>query len=148
MEGMERKEVTLSRLRAGTRCSGPPSGLARLRDVAGLRSLRTVDDLEFDLLAFLERPEPRALDRGEVNEHVVPAFAFDESIALGVVKPLDLAGDAHSLPALRKRGGEPPRRTPAASSAGTDGVHKKGTATCGSDFDASPLTSGGMLVRG
>src|SRR5215510_9812849 len=84
----------------------PQGGLARLGDVAGLRSLRTVDDLEFDLLAFLERPEAGSLNRGEVHEHVVAAFALNESVALGVVKPLDLTSNTHTtcLP-YKTRGG-------------------------------------------
>ena len=71
--------------------------LARLGNVAGLRPLRTVDDLELDRLAFLERPEAVPLDRREVHKHVTPAFALDETIALGVVEPLDLASNTHVL---------------------------------------------------
>ena len=85
----------------------PPGGLVRrLRDVTGLRSLGTVDDLEFNLLAFFERSKTGTLNRREVNENVVTPFAFNESVALRVVKPLDLADDAHStcLP-YEKRGG-------------------------------------------
>ena len=41
---------------------GPVRMLADLGDVAGLRALGTVNDLEFDRLALLERPEPVALD--------------------------------------------------------------------------------------
>src|SRR5882757_5713186 len=75
----------------------PQRGLARFGDVPGLRSLRTIDDLEFDLLAFLERAESRALNRREVHEDVITALALDESVALRVVEPLDLAGDTHAL---------------------------------------------------
>ena len=74
----------------------PQGGLARLGDVAGLRSLRTVNDLEFDLLAFLERPEAGTLNRGKVHENVVATLAFDETVPLRVVKPLDLASNAHT----------------------------------------------------
>src|SRR5690349_20754188 len=71
-----------------------------LGDVAGLRALRTVNDLEFDRLAFLERAEAVALNRRVVDEYVTTAVALDETISLGVVEPLDLACDAHrSLPA-------------------------------------------------
>ena len=84
----------------------PQGGLARLSDVAGLRPLRTVDDLEFDLLAFLERPEAGALNRREVHEHVVTPLAFNESVPLRVVKPLDLTSNTHTtcLP-YKTRGG-------------------------------------------
>ena len=103
----------------------PPGWLAGLRDVAGLRSLRTVDNLEFDLLAFLERPEAGALNRGEVHEHVVAPLALNESVALCVIEPLDLAGDAHTtcLP-YDKRGGT--RRIALRRQfRGRDGVQKK-----------------------
>ncbi len=52
--------------------TGAPDGapvscrdLAGLRYVAGLLAFGTVDDLEFDRLTFLERPEPSALDCAE-----------------------------------------------------------------------------------
>src|SRR5690242_20129564 len=85
----------------------PQGGLARLCDVAGLRSLRTVDDLEFDLLAFLERSEAGALNRGEVHEHVVASLALYESVPLCVVKPLHLTSNTHTtcLP-YKTRGGD------------------------------------------
>src|ERR1700704_4664983 len=66
-----------------------------LVDVAGLRAFRTVNDLEFDRLAFLERTEAVALDSRIVNEDVTASVALDESVTLGVVEPLDLACDAH-----------------------------------------------------
>ena len=74
----------------------PVQWLGWLGDVASLRSLRTVNDFEFDLLAFFERPETRTLNRREVDEHVVAALAFNESVALCVVEPLNFAGDAHT----------------------------------------------------
>src|SRR5688572_15109258 len=81
------------------------SGLAGFSDVSGLRALRTVDDLELDRLAFLERPEAVPLDRREMNEYVTAAFALDETVALGVVEPLDLASNTHVLlSVLRARG--------------------------------------------
>src|SRR5215211_5810586 len=76
--------------------------LARLGDVSGLRALRTIDDLEFDRLALLERPETVSLDRREVDEHIAAAVTFDETVTLGVVEPLDLACDTHrTCPALQ-----------------------------------------------
>ena len=73
----------------------PLSGLAGFGDVPGLRSLWTVDDLELHFLTFFESPEPGALNRGEVHEHVVAPFAFDEAVTFSVVKPLDLARNTH-----------------------------------------------------
>src|SRR5512136_43916 len=78
------------------------SGMLDLGHVAGLRAFRAVNDLEFDRLAFLQRPEATgALNRGVVDEDVTAAFALDEPVPLGVVEPLDLACDAHSCPALQ-----------------------------------------------
>ena len=79
--------------------------MAGLRHVASLLAFGTVDDLELDRLTFLERPETIALDGREVDEHVRPAFAFNETVTLGVVEPLDLTCDTHrTFPALRSRG--------------------------------------------
>src|SRR5215207_41194 len=76
--------------------------LARLGDVSGLRALRTIDDLEFDRLALLERPETVSLDRREVDEHIAAAVTFDETVTFGVVEPLNLACDTHrTFPALQ-----------------------------------------------
>src|SRR5690242_8937545 len=88
--------------------------LASLGDVAGLRPLRTVDDLELHGLSLLQRPEPGTLNGGEVHEHVTPRFALDEPVTLGVVEPLDLARDAFhgaDLTLLRRRHG-PAEGTP------------------------------------
>jgi hypothetical protein len=44
-----------------------------------------------------------------VDEHVAATFAFDKSVTLGVVEPLDLACDTHrTFPALQWRGAEAP----------------------------------------
>jgi hypothetical protein len=85
--------------REGARPGQPSATQMRLDldHVAGLRSLRAVNDLKLDRLAFLERPEAVALNCGVVNEYVTPRFAFDEPVALGVVEPLDLACNAHSF---------------------------------------------------
>src|SRR5882672_10658630 len=66
-----------------------------LRDVAGLRAFRTVNDLELYRLAFLERTEPVALNGRVVHEDVTASVALDEPVTLGVVEPLDLACNAH-----------------------------------------------------
>ena len=61
----------------------------RCRDVRGLGTLGTLDDLELHALALSEGLEAVHLDRGEVDEDVVPTLALDEPIALLVRKPLD-----------------------------------------------------------
>ena len=54
-----------------------------------LRALLALDNVEFDLIAFFERFVSVQLDRRVVDEYVWPVFASDESVTLGVVKPLD-----------------------------------------------------------
>ena len=48
------------------------------------------DDVKLDLVAFFERFVSVQLNCRIVDEYIRPVFASDESIALGVVKPLDL----------------------------------------------------------
>src|SRR5262244_3821131 len=66
-----------------------------LGDVAGLRALGAVNDLELHCLALLERTEAVALNGRVVHEDVAASVTLDEPIPLGVVEPLDLACDAH-----------------------------------------------------
>src|SRR5215831_16169783 len=76
----------------------PPPG-SDLGNVAGLRALGAVNNLELHCLALLERAEAVALDGRVVHEDVAASVTLDETITLGVVEPLDLACDAHrSLP--------------------------------------------------
>ena len=49
------------------------------------------NDVELDLIAFFERFVPIQLNRRVVDEYIRPVFPSDESVALGVVKPLDLS---------------------------------------------------------
>src|SRR5512138_2540182 len=72
-------------------------------DVSGLRSLRTVDDLELNRLALFEGAEAVTRDGGVVHEHVASTLALDEPIALGIVEPLDLACNTHRSSLLAKR---------------------------------------------
>src|ERR671911_1040012 len=58
-------------------------------NVGGLLALGAVDDVELDRLTLGERAVSLALDRGEVNEHVVLSFTRDEAEALLVAEPLD-----------------------------------------------------------
>jgi hypothetical protein len=57
-----------------------------------------------------------------VHEDIVAALALDESVPLGVIEPLDLAGDAHTtcLP-YETRGAEHRARSPIVYSASTAG---------------------------
>ena len=91
--------------------------LVRLRHIAGLRTLRAVDDFELNGLAFFERPEATALDRREVHKHVAARVTFDESVTLGVVEPLNLACDAHrrTSPALNATTPVASRESPSAN---------------------------------
>jgi hypothetical protein len=78
-------------------------------DVPCLRTFRTVNDLEFDRLTLFQGPEAVATDRGIMDEYVAAALPFNETVALGVVEPLDLTCDAHrSLPYLPKTPDELP----------------------------------------
>jgi hypothetical protein len=57
-------------------------------DVLGLPALRTLDDVKLNLLTFLQAAESIRLDSGEVNEHIFAVLTANETIALGIVKPL------------------------------------------------------------
>src|SRR5687768_13348735 len=72
----------------------------RFGDVPCLRTLRAVDDLEFDGLTLFQGPEAVATDRGIVHEHVAATLALNEPIPLGVVEPLDLACNTHRSSSL------------------------------------------------
>ena len=63
------------------------SGLRRLY-VLCLPALGALDHIELDLLTFLQAAESIGLDSGEVYEYVLSILAADETITLGVVKPL------------------------------------------------------------
>jgi len=55
-----------------------------------LGTLLSLDYIELDVVAFLERFVPIQLDCRVVDKYIWPVFASDESVALGVVKPFDL----------------------------------------------------------
>src|SRR6185437_2074814 len=54
-------------------------------------SLSTVlDEFELNGLAFVQRAKARALDCGDVNEHILPAFLrLNEAIAFRRIEPLN-----------------------------------------------------------
>ena len=55
-----------------------------------LGTFLTLDDIELNLIALFQRFISVQLNRRVVDEYIRPVFAADESIALGVVEPLDL----------------------------------------------------------
>ena len=55
-----------------------------------LGTFLALDDVKLDLIAFFERFISVQLDRRIMDEYIRPVVASDESVALGVVKPLDL----------------------------------------------------------
>jgi hypothetical protein len=57
-----------------------------------LRAFRPLRDLELDFLTLFESLEAVALNGAIVNKNVGCAGLFDETIALRVIKPLDLTG--------------------------------------------------------
>jgi len=60
----------------------------RQTDVLCLPALRAFDHVKLHLLTFLEAAESAGLDGGEMYEYILTILAADETIALGVVKPL------------------------------------------------------------
>ena len=63
--------------------------LSGLADVGGLESLRTLGDLELDLIALAQALEALGLNGVEVHEHVVAALLGNEAVPLRIVEPLD-----------------------------------------------------------
>jgi hypothetical protein len=57
-------------------------------DVLCLPAFGALDYVKLNLLTFLKAAEAVGLNGGEVNEHILAVLAADESIALGIVKPL------------------------------------------------------------
>ena len=55
-----------------------------------LGAFLTLDDVKFNVIALFQRFVSVQLDCGVMNEHIRPVFTSDESIALGVIEPLDL----------------------------------------------------------
>src|SRR5262249_11776054 len=73
--------------RRRSRSSG--SLLGRL-EIDGRRAAALGGDLVVDLLAFVQAVQARALDRADVNEHVLAAVRrLDEPEPLGGIEPLD-----------------------------------------------------------
>ena len=71
------------------------------KDLIGLRSFRSLNNVELDLIAFLQAFVAFALNRGVVNEHVGSAIPAQEAVPFCVVEPfhgaLVLCQDPYSL---------------------------------------------------
>src|SRR5437763_14270401 len=83
---------------------GPTGSLDRL-DVRGLRALRALHNLERHALALGQRLVAVHAERREAHEHIVAAFALDESVTLLVRKPLDGALSQLCLRTNKRRPG-------------------------------------------
>src|SRR2546421_4746355 len=93
--------------------SGDDAYLLRLRALLALR------DFELDALPVLERLVAVHLDRGEVDEPVLPPVDRDEAVALLAVEPLHGALCHGALPHFDGAGSAAPRPHPGAGAAAT-----------------------------
>src|ERR1700742_2153503 len=78
-------------------------------DLLRLWALLTLRDLELDALTVFQRLVAVHLDRGEVDEDVLPPVDRDEAIALLAVEPLDGALCHGALPHFDGAGSADPR---------------------------------------
>ena len=62
-------------------------------DIARLKALGSLFDIELDLLTFLQILEAFALNRREVDKDIIAAIASEEAIALCSIEPLDCTVD-------------------------------------------------------
>jgi hypothetical protein len=65
-------------------------GVPEPYDCIGLWTLLTLNDVELHVIALFQSFVSIQLNCRVVDEYVWPVFTPDESVALGVVKPLDL----------------------------------------------------------
>ena len=56
----------------------------------GLWTFLTLNDVKLNVIALFQSLVPIQLNCRVVDEYVWPVFTPDESVALGVIKPLDL----------------------------------------------------------
>src|SRR5271166_3723039 len=66
------------------------------RDVSGLEPLGTLGHIELHGFALIQAPVSRLLDGREMDEHVLPGRALNETVSLGSVEPLDCAFFSHN----------------------------------------------------
>ncbi len=76
-------------------------------DILGLESFGPLDHLKLHHLIFLERLEPLPLDGAMMYENISAVILGDESITLGIIKPLDLPLHFHAYAILLKIGTMP-----------------------------------------
>ena len=81
---MNRKRSVVALLKLGVKL--------HLDHFFSLRSFRSLRNLEFDFLSLFKGLETITLNCAVVNEDVRRARLLDETIALGIVEPLDLTG--------------------------------------------------------
>jgi len=82
--------VDLRKRRVVTQLGCVVSGVPEADHCVRLRTFLALNDVELDLIALFQSLVSVQLDGGIVNEYVRPVIASYESVALGVVKPLDL----------------------------------------------------------
>src|SRR5690606_17987520 len=81
-----KRRTTKSPSRGRASCT---ARVSELGDVFRLQALLALGDGELDALPLDQRTVAFATDRTIVHEHVRAALALNESIALGIVEPLD-----------------------------------------------------------
>jgi hypothetical protein len=75
-------------------------------DVFGLQTLFARNNVEVDIVAFVQGPEPFSLDRAVMDEDVLTGFLGDEAKPVFVIKPLYFATGHNALsPEIDARGG-------------------------------------------
>ena len=84
---------TRNRLAAGARGHRRPGSSIDSGNVFRLQALLALRHFESDLLSFIQTPTPCSINRAEVHKHVRAVFAFDETITLVIVEPLDDTGN-------------------------------------------------------
>ena len=74
-------------------------GIPEADDCVRLGTFLALDDVKLHIVALFERFVSIQLNCRVVDEYIRPVFASDESVALGVVKPLNLTFElSHWLP--------------------------------------------------
>jgi hypothetical protein len=63
----------------------------KLYNILSLISFRTFGNVEFNVIAFIQRFEAAGLNCGMVHENIIPRIAPDKSVAFFIVKPLNYA---------------------------------------------------------
>jgi hypothetical protein len=77
----------------------PPAGNELQLDyVLSLKALRTLDDVELDLVTLVERLKAFRLDCGMVHEDVTPGSTADKAVTLLVAEPLHCSLFSHAIP--------------------------------------------------